>query len=882
MGFESAFVRVFDGNPEQGGVFKGTAFFIRPQQLLTARHVVDMCMNGVFLRMPDGGMLLIPPAQIERFERDIATLHTPLSFDVFPIMLATLPPTFEDAVKLCGFFDAQQSLHQRPSNISGYVNVQHTWNIADGVKPGMSGGAVMREGELVGIIQARDEESKIITYCIPIDEIRACLGEVLEDLDRATDHNPELLRAATVFVGRQDELAHLKAALLGDSRSPVAITALHGMAGVGKSWLADHFFATHRQHFPGGYQRLVLNAENPSSADLLLADLTERLQIAVPKQALPRHLQARLQQPRTLVHLENVDSDAAATVAAQFCQVLPGCAVVLSGRLDNFGASQHWQQVSLKPFLRADARAQLLAELAWINDTVIAEDDANKLVQVLGGLPLAIHLAAGYLAAGYSVDEFLHELHATGFDLPPEDATDGLYTRDQARAVLHSTFQLSLRLLAEQSSKRRITDAHQVFTCLGFAPVTGFGLSMAAALTAQDEGACRSLLHLAKKLSLIELTQPQPPRWVLHPLLADYLRQQTSDSGCQERLHRWFMQRLPEPSTTEEGAPPDYRAWHELNTEHAALSEWLISINSEQHTTVECAGSQYALRNGPFAHWMVFCQQALINTSMNDEQRSNLLFTLAYVAQSSGNMDTALQTAEAKYQLDHARGNEREATLAKGKIADILQARGQLDEALRIRTEDQLPVLERLGEVRSIAITKGKIADILQARGQLDEALRIRTEDQLPVLERLGEVRSIAITKGKIADILQARGQLDEALRIRTEDQLPVLERLGEVRSIAITKGKIADILFLQHQQSEAIEIYEKDIFPVYEYLGDKQALLVGQANLAMMYLQTGENSERANQLLCCALQSALHMQIPEAGQIEAILQHFNMTCDER
>jgi hypothetical protein len=219
MGFESAFVRVFDGNPEQGGVFKGTAFFIRPQQLLTARHVVDMCVKGVFLRMPDGGVLLIPPAQIERFERDIATLHTSRPFDVFPIMLATQPPTFDDA-ELCGFFSAEQSLEIRPTNISGHVGVQHTWRTADGVKQGMSGGAVIRDGELVGIIQARDKEN-IITYCIPIDEIRACLGEVLEDLDRATDHSPELLRAATVFVGRQDELAHLKAALLGDSRSPV-------------------------------------------------------------------------------------------------------------------------------------------------------------------------------------------------------------------------------------------------------------------------------------------------------------------------------------------------------------------------------------------------------------------------------------------------------------------------------------------------------------------------------------------------------------------------------------------------------------------------------------------------------------------------------------
>jgi hypothetical protein len=45
-----------------------------------------------------------------------------------------------------------------------------------------------------------------------------------------------------------------------------------------------------------------------------------------------------------------------------------------------------------------------------------------------------------------------------------------------------------------------------------------------------------------------------------------------------------------------------------------------------------------------------------------------------------------------------------------------------------------------------LAIVQGKIADILVAQGEVEEALRIRREEQLPVYTRLGEVRSIAIT----------------------------------------------------------------------------------------------------------------------------------------
>ena len=151
----------------------------------------------------------------------------------------------------------------------------------------------------------------------------------------------------------------------------------------------------------------------------------------------------------------------------------------------------------------------------------------------------------------------------------------------------------------------------------------------------------------------------------------------------------------------------------------------------------------------------------------------DLLLELGDLQRSIGQPEDAERSyARALTALASMDDRRRRAT-ARGRIADLLEARGELDEALRIRTEEQLPVFERLGDVRLAAIAKGQIADILQVRGDLDEALRVRTEEQLPALERLGDVRSVAITKGRIAGILQARGELDEALRIRTDEEIP-------------------------------------------------------------------------------------------------------------
>ena len=162
-----------------------------------------------------------------------------------------------------------------------------------------------------------------------------------------------------------------------------------------------------------------------------------------------------------------------------------------------------------------------------------------------------------------------------------------------------------------------------------------------------------------------------------------------------------------------------------------------------------------------------------------DAERAAILRDLGAICQATPDPACALDYYHQALRIFERLGNMLERAETLGGIADVSESRGQLDEALRIRQDEELPTYERLGQEQEKAWTLGKIADILQARGQLDEALRIRQEEQLPIWERLGDVRSRAVTLGKIADVLQARGQLDEALRILRDDVLPAFERLG-------------------------------------------------------------------------------------------------------
>jgi hypothetical protein len=131
---------------------------------------------------------------------------------------------------------------------------------------------------------------------------------------------------------------------------------------------------------------------------------------------------------------------------------------------------------------------------------------------------------------------------------------------------------------------------------------------------------------------------------------------------------------------------------------------------------------------------------------------------------------------------------------------------------LRIRQEEELPVYERLGDVRERALTVGNIADILVSRGDLDAALRIRQEEELPVFERLGDVRSRAVTMGRIADILLQKGDTASARSLQ-EERLETNRKLADADGIGAALWDLAQLDLAEERPDDAVprivEAYE-------------------------------------------------------------------------
>ena len=107
-----------------------------------------------------------------------------------------------------------------------------------------------------------------------------------------------------------------------------------------------------------------------------------------------------------------------------------------------------------------------------------------------------------------------------------------------------------------------------------------------------------------------------------------------------------------------------------------------------------------------------------------------------------------------------------------GKIADILQARGQLDEALAMHS-DRLAVAEAMGDIDSIAHVKFSRAAIRLERGgwEKGEAQTILTElaESFSIAQRMKRADFIAGIGAQFGQVLVMAGEPNQGLAVLGE-----------------------------------------------------------------------------------------------------------------
>jgi tetratricopeptide (TPR) repeat protein len=250
---------------------------------------------------------------------------------------------------------------------------------------------------------------------------------------------------------------------------------------------------------------------------------------------------------------------------------------------------------------------------------------------------------------------------------------------------------------------------------------------------------------------------------------------------------------------------------------------------------------------------------------------------IATIHAQRGELDEALRIRTELLQIYDKLGDLGVRADAMVRIAALHHDRGEFDDALRIRME-VLPMYERLGAVRARAHTMLDIADVHEARDELDEALRIRVE-QLPIFEQLGDHWQVALLLGRIADVHKARGEFDEALRIHMDKRLPLVDALGDLAMRAAIMGSIAVLYGKLEDYDEALRIHEQEQMPIFEQLGDKRGVTFCNASMAVVRLMRKQPGDReaAATLLLLAIASAKELDMPEAEQFADLIRRAGL-----
>ncbi|MFC8718398.1 BTAD domain-containing putative transcriptional regulator, partial [Kitasatospora sp. NPDC057198] len=362
----------------------------------------------------------------------------------------------------------------------------------------------------------------------------------------APDRRPkpaQIPAPAVHFVGRQEQLAALRRALLDDPDRP-AVAVVSGMAGVGKSALAVRCADELRAEFPDGQLFLNLRGATPGLAPLTAhAALTALLHgLGTAPDAAPddpgsaaAQLRSALAGTRTLLVLDD------AADAAQVRPLLPGapgCAVLVTGR-----APMHTLDGTLH--LRLDALSERdsialverTAGRATVDRSVVAIEQADlaRLVRLCGRLPLALRIAGARLAARRTlpVRGLVGRLEEHG-DRLDELELDDLSIR-QSLALTYDALRASTR-----RPDLRAAEALAVVGALDLPDYSAPLLAAVLRITPAQAGAA-----LDRLVEAALLDEPRPDRYAPHDLVRDYARELVPDPAERTRYVRaalgWYQ-----------------------------------------------------------------------------------------------------------------------------------------------------------------------------------------------------------------------------------------------------------------------------------------------------------------------------------------------------
>ena len=638
-------------------------------------------------------------------------------------------------------------------------------------------------------------------------ERRGACAPRVADPDRLAGREDALPAPSTALIGRERELAAI-VAMLG--RPDVRLLTLTGAGGIGKTRLAIEAARLLGADFADGVHVAML--AEVRSAGLVAAAIAERLGFPEVAGASGREvLVAALHDAQALLVLDNFEHVLeAAPLVADLLGSCPRLKLLVTSRaLLRIGGEY---ALPVPPLLLADAAGgpsvgpavlapavRLFADRARAILPSFALTPANTaavnaICQRLGGLPLAIELAASQVTV-LPPDALLARIDAH-LPLPiggRRDAPDRQRTMTDAIAW-------SYDLLPPAS--RRLFRRVGVF-------VGGFSLAAAEAVGApagDDAPGCDPVTALAVLVdaSLIQRSGDDDPRFtMLEPIRAFALGRLAAHEldATLDALADWCLA-LGEQLPLAASRPGAERYLSRLAAEHANIRQVLEWLDRRRDTNrllrlVVALGGYWYERNH-YREGSVWIERALAAGSCADPAlRGRALPYLALFLDLLGEPDRARALVAQGIAL--LRGHDDSGALALALIwqGAIELQQGEYEQA-SVALNEALAVVETIPDASLAAAMSARawstMGTVAHARGDLDAAARWH-EQALATCREHGYLTGSARVLCSLADLARDQGNFTVAMSAYRE-ALTVLGERSDLRAvIAALQGTVMDSL---------------------------------------------------------------------------------------
>ncbi|MGW8361726.1 BTAD domain-containing putative transcriptional regulator [Streptomyces wedmorensis] len=499
------------------------------------------------------------------------------------------------------------------------------------------------------------------------------------------------------FTGRASFVRELGARLATAEGHVMAVSALAGIGGVGKTTLAVHVAHEARPHFPDGqlYVDLQGAGNRAAAPETVLGSFLRALGTA--DSAIPDSLEDRaalyrstLDGRRVLVLLDN------ARDAAQIRPLLPGtagCAALVTSRIRMVDlAGAHLVDLDV---MSPEEALQLFTRIVGEERVGSEREAALDVVAACGFLPLAIRIAASRLAARrtWTVSVLAAKL------ADERRRLDELQAGDLA---VKATFELGYGQLEPAQAR--------AFRLLGLADGPDISLAAAAAVLDLPLWDTEDLLEALVDTSLVE--SAAPGRYRYHDLVRLYARacadrdeQPPSEKeAALSRLLDFYLSTTARVYAIER--PGDRLVDHLEPTTHDGLTftdrhdaqDWLYAeANCLLATVRQSASSPTTLRRGVDLLW---ASLDLAESGANSKEYEAVATVLRKAAGVAGDVRVEARAANTLAYVHHYQGRFEQAGREAEEVARMARS-----------VNDPLPVCWALNVIGAIALYQGRHED---------------------------------------------------------------------------------------------------------------------------------------------------------------------------